>query len=77
MAIDSANLGKLISAVKDIILAAIGATVFIYGFVHATPITTEVVEYLGVFASYYGVHVYRSGSVNKTGETTSNPVTKP
>ena len=40
MAIDSANQGKLISAVKDVFLAAIGATVFIFGMIHSVPITT-------------------------------------
>ena len=75
---DSQNVGKIISAVKDIFLAAIGATVFIFGMVHSVPITTQAVEYVGLFASYYGVHVYSSSIINKSGTTiTQAPAQKP
>ena len=64
---DSQNVGKIISAVKDIFLAAIGATVFIFGMVHSVPITTEAVEYVGVYGAYFGIHVYSSSVINKSG----------
>ena len=75
---DSQNVGKIISAVKDIFLAAIGATVFIFGMIHSTPITTEAVEYVGVYGAYFGIHVYSSAVINKSGTTTTQaPATKP
>ena len=74
---DSQNVGKIISAIKDIVLAAIGATVFIFGMTYSTPITTQVVEYVGLFALYYGEHVYSSSIINKSGTTiTQAPATK-
>ena len=77
MAIDSANQGKLISAVKDIFLAAIGATVFIFGMIHSIPLTTEAVEYVGVYGAYFGIHVYSSASASKAGVSASNVTGKP
>ena len=75
---DSQNVGKIISAVKDIFLAAIGATVFIFGMIHSVPITTEAVEYVGVYGAYFGIQVYSSGVINKSGTTTTQaPATKP
>ena len=75
---DSQNVGKIISAVKDIFLAAIGATVFIFGMIHSTPITTEAVEYVGVYGAYFGIHVYSSAVINKPGTAiTQAPATKP
>lgn len=47
---------SIIHAIKDIAFALIGAVVFIYGIVHSIPLTQTGVEYVGVFASYYGVH---------------------
>ena len=76
MAIDSANQGKLISAVKDIFLAAIGATVFIFGLIHSVPLTTQAVEYIGVYGSYFGLHMYTSSVINKAGVSTTNVATK-
>ena len=78
VSMDSQNVGKIISAVKDIFLAAIGATVFIFGMIHSTPITTEAVEYVGVYGAYFGIHVYSSAVINKSGTTTTQaPATKP
>ena len=75
---DSQNVGKIISAVKDIFLAAIGATVFIFGMIHSVPITTEAVEYVGVYGAYFGIHVYSSAVINKSGTTTTQaPAQKP
>lgn len=75
---DSQNVGKIISAVKDIFLAAIGATVFIFGMIHSVPITTEAVEYVGVYGAYFGIHVYSSATINKSGTAiTQAPATKP
>ena len=76
MAIDSAKQGKLISAVKDIFLAAIGATVFIFGLIHSVPLTTQAVEYVGVYGAYFGIHVYSSASANKAGTSTTNVAAK-
>ena len=73
---DSQNVGKIISAVKDIFLAAIGATVFIFGMIHSVPLTTEAVEYVGVYGAYFGIHVYSSASANKAGTSTTNVATK-
>lgn len=58
---------RIVSAVKDIVLAGIGATVFIFGVIHAQPITTVVVEYVGVYGAYFGIHVYSSAKVSKAG----------
>ena len=75
---DSQNVGKIILAVKDIFLAAIAATVFMFGMIHSVPITTQTVEYVGLFTSGYGVHVYASSKINKFGTTiTQAPATKP
>ena len=75
---DSQNVGKIISAAKDIFLAAIGATVFIFGMIHSVPITTQAVEYVGVYGAYFGIHVYSSAVINKSGTTiTQAPATKP
>ena len=73
---DSQNVGKIISAVKDIFLAAIGATVFIFGMIHSVPLTTEAVEYVGVYGAYFGIHVYSSASANKAGTSTTNVAAK-
>ena len=74
---DSQNVGKIISAVKDIFLAAIGATVFIFGMIHSIPLTTEAVEYVGVYGAYFGIHVYSSASASKAGVSASNVIAKP
>ena len=73
---DSQNVGKIISAVKDIFLAAIGATVFIFGMIHSVPLTTEAVEYVGVYGAYFGIHVYSSASASKAGTSTTNVAAK-
>ena len=77
MNMDPQNTGKIISAVKDIFLAAIGATVFVFGMVHSIPITTAAVEYVGVYGAYFGIHVYSSAVINKAGTAVSqSPPTK-
>lgn len=58
---------QAINAAKDILLALIGAAVFVFGIVHQVPLTTNAVEYVGLFGAYYGVHVYSSASVSKSG----------
>lgn len=63
---------KLIHAIKDIFLASIGAAVFIYGLIHAVPLTTEAVEYVAVYGAYFGIHVYSSASASKAGTEMQN-----
>ena len=68
---------SIIHLFKDVIMTAIGAFVFIYGFAHAVPLTTISVEYIGIYGAYFGVHVYSSNSFSKQGVTLSEPVQKP
>ena len=62
---------KLLHTLDNIIMSAIGATVFIFGLIHATPLTTMAVEYVGVFGTYFGVHVFTSNAVSKAGVAAS------
>lgn len=63
---------KAIHAAKDVILAVVGAVVFVYGLLHAIPLTTEAVEYVAVYGAYFGIHVYSSASASKAGIVTQN-----
>ena len=63
---------KIIGAVKDIFLALIGASVFIFGLIHNTPITSEAVEYVGVYGAYFGLHVYSSYKASASGVSAVN-----
>jgi hypothetical protein len=58
---------KLLHTVDNIVMSAIGATVFIFGFIHATPLTTIAAEYVGIYGTYFGVHVFSSNSVSAKG----------
>lgn len=53
---DSQTMISVIHSVKDIALAAIAAAVFIYGILHSVPISTQTVEYVAIYAAYYGIH---------------------
>lgn len=58
--------------INTTVTAVIGATVFMFGLIHATPLTTVAVEYVATFGMYYGVHVYSSNSATKSGMQVSN-----
>lgn len=60
-----------IHAVNSIFLALIGASVFIFGLLHMTPITTMGVEYVAAYGSYFGIHTFSSMSASKAALTTS------
>ena len=62
---------KLLHTLDNIVMSAIGATVFIFGLIHATPLTSMAVEYVGVFGTYFGVHVFTSNAVSKAGVAAS------
>lgn len=47
----------IIHAVKDVALAVVGAVVFVFGITHSIPITTQAVEYVGIYGMYFGIHV--------------------
>lgn len=71
MASDAVTI-KAIHAVKDILLAVIGSVVFIYGLIHAVPLTTEAVEYVGIYGAYFGIHVFSSASASAKGILVQN-----
>lgn len=54
-----------IHMVKDIVMSALGAAVFIFGFIHSIPLTTVAVEYVAIYGTYFGVHVATSAFTAK------------
>jgi hypothetical protein len=64
----------VISAVKNVAMAGIGAGVFIFGLIHATPLTTVAVEYVTIYGTYFGVHIATSNV--SSGKLTTEPVVK-
>jgi hypothetical protein len=52
-------------------MSAIGASVFIIGLLHSSPLTTIGVEYGAIYGTYFGVHVYSSNAVSKQGLNTT------
>lgn len=60
MAISESVQLKIVSAFHSVVTAIIGATVFMYSFVHLVPLSQYAIEALGIFGAYYGTHVYAS-----------------
>jgi hypothetical protein len=70
----------IISAVKSLGLALIGAFVFVSGFHTLAPLTEYGLASLGSFGAYYGLHVYVSNKfigAKESGTTSaSTPTSK-
>lgn len=63
---------QIAHTVNSIVMAGIGAFVFLEGLIHVTPLTTVAVEYVATFGMYFGVHVYSSNNATKSGLSATN-----
>lgn len=63
---------KALHTLDNIVMSAIGATVFIFGLVHNTQVSTELVEYVATYGMYFGVHVFSSNSASKKAINATN-----